>query len=337
MEIFNERVQELYSIYNGLDVRTYTPYTPKFTEANTAIYSQTEKCSIEDALENLIEAEVFDRDSAVPVIKEEGHMRLTIKPKMLGGKKGISALDGNNKQVGAVTLIAGKATDNSKYEVGIKLRALKTAIDNAKGNMAGEVFLTSKMKNVDGGVNFDPTNVSDKGNLTVTTADGETVAVKIVQTARKFFKDNGRVPKICIGDKVADQLIQEVNAGMGKSKKGDYSMTANTGQGQDGFSVMIDTMNIPLEVLAPVNEYKGIVINTDSLIQFYCPTTLVMAYAVLETVDAAKQPLLVRGEFVVNYGKVDEETGRGSVHAKSAPVPMIIHNKLLHRYQLVIA
>ena len=107
MAILNAKQEELYSIYNGIEARTYTPYTGKFTEANAPILSGSTRVHVEDAIAELIEAEVFDRDSAIPAIESQGHSRLSITPPMLGGKKGISALDGLNKQVGQVVMVAG--------------------------------------------------------------------------------------------------------------------------------------------------------------------------------------------------------------------------------------
>jgi hypothetical protein len=336
MAVLNARQQELYTIYDGVVARTYTPYTYKFTEANAPIFSGTTRIHVEDALAELVEASVFDRDSAIPAIVSQGHTRISITPPLLGNKKPISALDGISKGVGqAVVVIGGQTVDSTKYEITKKLTELKAGIENGKGNMAGEVFLTSAIASE--GLNFDVGNLSAKGNVTVTPANGETIATTIVKMARTFFKNKGRVPSISIGDAVADQLISEINSATGKSKRGDYSMVANTAEGQKGFSVMIDTMNIPLEVLAPVNAFKGSVINTDAKIILHSPDTLVMGYAVLETVDGNDLPLLVKGAVVTGYGEVNKVNGRTSVHAYSAPVPMIVDNNLIERWDLVIA
>ena len=335
MATFNARQQELYTIYDGVIARTYTPYTAKFTEGNAPIYSSTTRIHVEDALAELVEASVFERDSAVPALISQGHYRLSITPKLLGGKKAITALDGITKNVGQpVVVIGGQTVDQTKYEITKKFTELKASIENAKGNMAGEVFLTSQISSE--GLNFDANSVSEKGDVSVTTANGETIATTIVKMARTFFKDKGRVPTISIGDDVADQLISEINSAVGKSTKGDYTMVANTGEGQKGFSVMIDAMNIPLEVLAPVNAFKGSVINTDSRIILHSPDTLVMAYAILETVDGNDLPLLVQGEMITGYGDVSKVNGRTSVHVYSAPVPMIIDNTLMERWNLVV-
>lgn len=331
--ILNAKQEELYTIYDGVVSRTYTPYTGKFTESNSAIYSNGVRVHVEDALAELAEAEVFDRDSAIPAIQSQGHTRLSITPPMLGGKKGISALDGINKNVGEVVMIGGQIVDNNAYELTTKLTQLKSSIENAKGNMSGEMFLTSQIATE--GLNLDLGGISEKGDVTVGT--GQTVATTIVKMARTFFKNKGYVPTISIGDNVADALIQEINSGSGKSSKGDYKMVANTSAGAKGFSVVIDTMNIPLEVLAPVNAYKGSVIVTDDRIILHAPETLVMAFAVLETVDGSDKPLLVKGEVVTGYGEINKENGRGSVHAKSAPVPLIIDNNLMERWTLVIS
>jgi hypothetical protein len=328
--------EELYNIYRDLSGRTYDPYSSKFTEANAPYYSGTVKLHIEDMLDALAEANVFDRDSAIPAIKEQPHTRMTIEPMMLGGKKPISALDGQNKQLGQAVIIEGRSIDQSVFEVGKKLSSLRTGIVNSLGKMSGEVLLTSELTHPKLAVNFDPTGISDKGNLTVDTSANETVVAKIVDLLQTFYSDKGFVPQVMIGRKVADQVIQEINLGAGKSAKGDYRMQT-TGQ-NEGFKLEVAHMDVPMELIAPVTPLGSTTkIVTDNLIQLTAVETLCMGYAVIETYNGATEmPEAITGEVAINYGEINKETGRSSIHAKSAPLPVIVDNNLIERYQLVL-
>lgn len=328
--------EELYNIYRDLTGRTYDPYSSKFTEANAPFYSSTVKIHIEDMLDALAEAQVFDRDSAIPAIKEQAHTRLTIEPMMLGGKKPISALDGQDKQVGQAVIIEGRSVDRSVYEVGKKLSSLRTGIVNSLGKMAGEVLLTSKLTHSKLAVNFDAGNVSDKGDLIVNTSENETVVAKIVDLLQDFYSTKGFVPGVLIGRKVADQVIQEINLGAGKSSKGDYKM-ATTGN-NEGFKLEVSAMDVPMELVAPVTPLGSTTkIATENLIQLTAPETLCMGYAVIETYNGATEmPEAITGEVAINYGEINKETGRSSIHAKSAPLPVIVDNNLIERRQLVL-
>jgi hypothetical protein len=334
MALLNAKQEELYTIYEGIQVRgLYNPYTDRFTEANPAFLSDTTKIHIEDMLAEMYEAESFDRDSAIPAVQIHGHTRVSIEPVMLGGKMGLSALDTLNKSVGQpIVMIGGKVVDNSVYTKTSKLEVLKSGVEQGKANMGAEMFLTSQITEL--GLNVDPTGESEKGDVTVTPANNEKVATTLVRMIRTFFKNKGYAPKIAVGDAVVDALIAEIDVNTGKATKGDYTMTQN---GDQGFNVSVDTMNIPIEVLAPVNAYKGNEIDTTDRIILWAPHCLGLAYAVLEGVDGAGNPMAFKSQYITDEGEVNRETGRGSVYVKSAPLPLVLNNTLIERWNLVVA
>ena len=319
--------EELYKIYQEVPARTYNPYVKKFTEGNAAIFSEGVRIHMEDMIAEMEEAEIFDRDSAIPAIKGQSHSRLSITPPLVGGKAGLSALDGIEKRVGEVVLTDGSVVDNSVYELNTKLTRLKSRVVNTLGALCAEVFLTGKVEH-DGLVDYGDTGAT----LNV---KGKKLHLELVKLVRGFYKEYGYVPKISIGDGIVARLIEEYShVGVNKAGKHDYQMIKT----DQGFNFMISGMTVEMEVLAPANKYwSKAPIDTDNLIILHVPQTLVMAYAVLETVDASGKPMLVRGETVVNYGLTNPETGRSSVHVKSAPLPVVVDNRLIQRYKVTLA
>lgn len=334
--VINEKITSLYKTFEDSFTREYAPYTPKFTESNPAIYDDKDIISLDNLLSTLVESKVFDKDSAVPEIRRQGRSRLTVKPKLLGGKMPTTYDDGANARTGQATIINGQTVNNEAYETATKLAVIKTGILNGIGNMSGEVLLTSKCEILD--LDYDTGNISNKGNLTVSASTGETTVVKISKLYRNFFARTGRIPKILVGDNVVDQIISEINAPTGRkdSNKGSYEMITNP---KEGVALKIDTMSVPLEIIAPVKKLNKTdnVSGTDNLIQLYSPDTLVLAYAVIPVVVGGDKTGSIVGNVGIYEGGINYDTARSSIYVKSSPLSVVVDNNLIERYQLVVS
>jgi hypothetical protein len=202
--------------------------------------------------------------------------------------------------------------------------------------MASEVFVTSKITNLN--INFDLNGDSTKGDLTVTPADGETVMAGIVKKVLDYQKTNKIIPSVSIGINAFNQLTNEIDSAAGKLSLGDYKVNKVTGANEEYFEVTVEKMAITMRLLSLAKEYEGSDINTDDLIILHHGSTIGVGYAILGVPDSARKTTIsVRSEFVAFEGDYNANNLAGSINVHSAPLPFIMDNTLLWRYNLVIA
>jgi len=336
--IINARQKELIALVNTQKVyNTYTPYTKMFKEVNAPILSGRTDLLLEDLVNTNYEAKTFPRNSSATILQKQSHMRLSLRPPMLGHQMTVDTLSSLEKGAGEpIVIIDGQAVNGTDYEVEDKVNQIKKTIVNGLESMASEVFVTSKITNLN--INFDLNGDSTKGDLTVTPADGETVMAGIVKKVLDYQKTNKIIPSVSIGINAFNQLTNEIDSAAGKLSLGDYKVNKVTGANEEYFEVTVEKMAITMRLLSLAKEYEGSDINTDDLIILHHGSTIGVGYAILGVPDSARKTTIpVRSEFVAFEGDYNANNLAGSINVHSAPLPFIMDNTLLWRYNLVIA
>ena len=323
----NKTQQELIGNYLAQKPRVYDPIWQLFGQGNSPYLALSDKILVEEMIADLVKAGIIPRDSAIPSIAVDGHNQTAITPELIAGKEPLSALDTIAKTA-AVAIINGQTVDNTKYVLDRKVARLKSGIGNTLGAMANELFFngtfttpkTSKL--IDFGLDA-ATSVADTaiGNYT-------TYITKLVAD---FFANTGFVPRVMVGTGIQNKLVAEINASTGKKNQMDYKMVK---VGDNGFKMVIESMNLEIEIFPLIKKYDDTVIDTSARIQLWAPETLLQAYAGLEFLGDDGQPKLLRSEVFVDKDHGNKETGRSSVFAKSAGIPFIINKDLIARYDV---
>ena len=331
MATLNPKQQELIGGYLGQEVKVYNPIWKLFGEVNSPYYALTDTILFEDLKSELVQANIIPRDMDIPTIAKGGHIQTAITPELIAGKEPISAMDSIAKVAG-VAIVNGKAVDNATYMQDLRLKRLKSGIENTKGTMANELFFNGTFTLP---ISGDTINFGLDTAVAVTEATDFTKFVTFVATkVRDFYSTTGFVPRVMVGSSIYDKLIAEVDASTGKKGSMDYRMT---GSRDTGFKLIIDTLGLEIELFPSMKTYAGVTIDTSLRIQLWAPEALLQAYAGLEFATDDNQLGMLRGEILVDENPANRETGRGSVFAKSAGVPFIVRKDLIQRYNVTLA
>jgi hypothetical protein len=327
--------QELIKLVNLSKLNVMTPFTKIFTKRNKPIISRSDNPLLEDLIRINYESKTFPRHTKAPTLQKQGHMRLALKPDLLGGTMPVDSLTYSEKQAGeAIVVVEGEIVSQVNYEIDSRIAELKIGVVNALEAMASEVFLTSAISYLN--LDFDPTDISEKGDLTVDPANGETVLDGILKEVLKFQAENKMLPDIYIGVNIFSDISQEINAAAGKLNRGDYTVKTVKNANEEYFEVEVATMGLTMRLIQNAKEYQGQLINTDDKIILAHPATVGIVYASLAMPNATNTaPIPVFAEYVAYLGGFNTGTLTSDITVHSSPCPFIMDNNLLWRFNYV--
>lgn len=314
-----QRQQELIGAIAALR-RPKTPFWNMFTKARAPYMALSNVIRFDEVMNTMIEAGVVPRGTAMPSIKVDGHSTVTVKPDIVGGSIGISALDTLNANAGETIVVDGVAIKASKYDEDQKLQTLKYGIENSKEKMAAQALLTGKVMTASNEVDLGLEEVKP-----VTKSEG-TYTTFFTRIVNEYFQETGHYPsRILIGSKIIDGIIGEVT----KNTKGPelYSVT----QTEDGgMKIVVSGLGVAIEGF-PVNSLGE---DTSDKLFVMNDACMLPIYAGLEFVGTTGAPEMIRADIITDVAEVNKETGTSKMFAKSAPFPAIALPQLLKRYQL---
>lgn len=311
---------KLTGLYNGVEAVSYQPYTQYFSEANTPVETHRKEIKIDELFNQLVKAKLFPRNATPPTFVQDGKDSIYVTPNYCGGSEPVDPMEffGQNA---VVTL---EATDENSQEIQVlkrKMSIIKAGIENTKNDMASEAFLLGKVGNLSLGL-------SVPEDFVVDTTANEKVSVKITTLIKDYWRKYKVIPKVTVGDKVSNLLVDEVNAGGGKRNKGDYQLD----QEGDKLTLKIDNIGYNIEVLPLASDLNGDDIDSDEMIILRAPRNLLWVYAGIGFKSGTSGRVFM-GQVLVTETEVDNN-GCYDIYGRSAPFPIIINPEMHRRYIL---
>ncbi|MGL6101111.1 MAG: major capsid protein [Fusobacteriaceae bacterium] len=315
-----QRQQELIGAIAALK-RPKTPYWNMFTKAKAPYMALSNVIRFDEVMNSMIEAGIVPRGTALPSIKVDGHSTVTVKPDIVGGSVGISALDTLNANAGETIIVDGVSIKASKYDEDQKLQTLKYGIENAKEKMAAQALLTGKVQMSDGEVDLGLNPVSD------VTKTEKTYIAFFTKIVNEYFQATGYYPsRLLVGAKVIDGIIYDISA---NTKGPELYSIAQTEDG--GMKITIAGLAVVIEGF-PIN---SVGFDTSDKVFIVNDASMLPVYAGLEFIGTTGSPEMVRADIVTDVTDVNKETGNAKMFAKSAPFPAIALPSLFKRYRVV--
>lgn len=314
-----QRQQELIGAISELK-RPKTPFWNMFTKARAPYMALSNIIRFDEVMNTLIEAGVVPRGTAMPSIKVDGHSTVTVKPDIVGGAIGISALDTLNANAGETIIVDGVTIKASKYDEDQKLQTLKFGIENSKEKMAAQAILTGKVKTASNEVDL------GLGAIEEIAKTEKTYTAFFTRIVNAYFQETGNYPtRILIGSKIIDGIISEIT---GTARGIENYSISQTEDG--GMKVVISGVGVVIEGF-PVNSIK---VDTSDKIFIMNDACMLPIYAGLEFVGTTGSPEMIRTDVITDIVVANQETGTAKMFAKSAPFPAIALPKLFKRYTL---
>lgn len=298
-----------------------TPYWDMFAKARAPYMALSNVIRVDEVMNTLIEAGIVARGTSLPSLTIDGHSTVTVKPDVVGGSIGISALDTLNANAGEVVVVNGEQIKVSKYDETKKLETLKSSIDNTKEKMATQALLTGEVATAGG----KKVNLALNAETEITKTE-KTYLSFFTRIVNNYFQETGHYPsRILIGSDIIDGIITDIQTSPKGIEMYSISATAN-----GGMKISITGVGVTIEGF-PIN---SIGVDTSSKIHVMNDATFVPIYAGLEFIGTTGSPEMIRAEVISDITAANEETGTSKIFAKSAPFPVIILPNLLKRYIL---
>lgn len=309
--------QELIGAIGALEP-VATPYWNLFAKAKTPYLALSDTIRVDEVIANYTKAGIVPRGTALPPIKVGGYNQLTIKPDIVGGAVGISAMDTLNQEAGEVVVLNGKQIKAKDYDRVRKLQELKNAVDNTKEDLAAGALLKGSIKDANGeevelGLESEESKTKGKLNWVIVLTN----LVKDYKEKTKHYPD-----AIFIGSKIANSLLNEIHS----SEK--HVLTSTVKLENDSLNIIVGGFALPVQTF-PFND---IGVDTDTKVTLYKNLCLLPCYAGLEYVGTTGNSEMIRAEIIVDKTEPNRETGQGKIFAKSAPLPLIALPGLIRRY-----
>lgn len=312
-----KKQQEFIGVYGAVEAPK-TPFYNYFTDAKQPHLALSNSIRVDEVVTGMSKAGIIPRGAEVPAIKVNGHSTVTVEPNIIGGSVGISALDSINAEAGELVVVNGQAMKSKDFDRLQKIKEIKASIENTKEDMAARVFITGKVKDLNGNdVDLGLKNIESK---TKGTAQWTSVLTNLVM---EYYQKNKKYPdKVVVGAKVADSIIAEINS----SQTPQFTSKVNLVDG--GIRIELAGFVLPIETF-PANDIGE---DTSTKVTLYQKLCLVPVFAGLEYIGTTGSCEMVRADIIVDQEEPNKQTGQAKLFGKSAPFPLIILPNLFRRY-----